>query len=149
MPNKTEVLREDEMHLPWLVLLLFPVFRCRIISPDLKMFRFYNWDSSRRRRDFQSGLTLLPFPDFPIPSLSCDRVFMFLRHYTFAVSTFPPALPCAPAGINHRHNNCACVLHIAFGLRARPYIFPSRVLWANAEYRITSPSPILRSNTIV
>ena len=84
---------------------------------------------------------MLPFSDFPIPSLPCDLVFTFRRRYTFAVSTFPPALLCAPADINHRHNTCACILHIAFGLRGRPYIFPWSILCANTEYRVVSPAP--------
>ena len=63
MLKKRGVLREDEMRLPWLVLLLFPFFRCRILSPDLNLIRFLNWENSRHRRVFRFGSVLLPFPD--------------------------------------------------------------------------------------
>ena len=83
---------------------------------------------------------LFPISDFPIPSLPCDIVLTFLRRYEFAVSTFPLAHLCASANINHRHSTCACV-HIGFGLRAQPYVFPWRIQCANAEYRVVSPAP--------
>lgn len=117
MPYKTGVLREDEMRLLWLVLLFLP-FPLPYYFPGFEFFRFYNWDNSRRRRDFRSGRALLPFPVFPIFRFRRYHAIelMFLRRYAFAVTTFSPALPCAPAGINRRHNTCACVLQIAFGL---------------------------------
>ena len=110
MLKKRGVLREDEMRLPWLVLLLFPFFRCRILSPDLNLIRFLNWENSRHRRVFRFGSVLLPVPDFRFSDsvATMRHSFHIPTALRFAVSTFPLARLCAPADTNHRHSTCAC-----------------------------------------
>ena len=66
------------MRLPWLVLLLFPLFRCRIIPPDLNfsgfrtgtiaavvvIFRFRRYHAILFSRSY--GVMRSPFPHFPL-----------------------------------------------------------------------------------
>ena len=115
-------LLRDEMRLPWLVLLLSPFFRCRIIPPVLNLIRFLNRENSRHRHVFRFGSVLLPFSD----SVATMRTSFHI--------------PMASGEINRRHSTCVWV-HITFGLRARLYTFLWRNLCANTEYRVVSPAP--------
>ena len=92
MPNKRGVLREDEMRLPWLVLLLFPFFPLPDYPPGFEYFRFITGKIAAVVvfSDLARYWYLFPISDYPIPSLPCDIVFTFLRRYEFAVSAFPP-----------------------------------------------------------